>query len=62
MDAPPSLSRAHPLLACPACRAPRRPLNPQTLLILTPGILADEMGLGKTIQTIALIAWLACER
>jgi SNF2 family DNA or RNA helicase len=26
------------------------------------GILADEMGLGKTIQTIALLAWLACER
>lgn len=25
------------------------------------GILADEMGLGKTIQTIALLAWLACE-
>lgn len=28
----------------------------------TNGILADEMGLGKTIQTIALLAWLACER
>ena len=26
------------------------------------GILADEMGLGKTIQTIALFAYLACER
>lgn len=26
------------------------------------GILADEMGLGKTIQTISLLAWLACER
>lgn len=26
------------------------------------GILADEMGLGKTIQTIALLAYLACER
>ncbi|CAH1401525.1 unnamed protein product [Nezara viridula] len=26
------------------------------------GILADEMGLGKTIQTIALIAHLACEK
>jgi E1A-binding protein p400 len=26
------------------------------------GILADEMGLGKTIQTIALIAYLACYR
>lgn len=26
------------------------------------GILADEMGLGKTIQTIALIAHLACDR
>ncbi|GMH36700.1 hypothetical protein BSKO_04573 [Bryopsis sp. KO-2023] len=25
------------------------------------GILADEMGLGKTIQTISLLAWLACE-
>ena len=25
------------------------------------GILADEMGLGKTIQTIALLALLACE-
>ena len=25
------------------------------------GILADEMGLGKTIQTIALLAYLACE-
>jgi len=25
------------------------------------GILADEMGLGKTIQTIALLAHLACE-
>ena len=25
------------------------------------GILADEMGLGKTIQTIALLAFLACE-
>lgn len=24
------------------------------------GILADEMGLGKTIQTIALLAHLAC--
>lgn len=28
----------------------------------TNGILADEMGLGKTIQTIALIAYLACEK
>ena len=28
----------------------------------TNGILADEMGLGKTIQTISLLAWLACER
>lgn len=28
----------------------------------TNGILADEMGLGKTIQTIALLAWLACEK
>lgn len=27
----------------------------------TNGILADEMGLGKTIQTIALLAYLACE-
>ena len=26
------------------------------------GILADEMGLGKTIQTIGLLAWLACEK
>ena len=26
------------------------------------GILADEMGLGKTIQTIALIAHLACDK
>ena len=26
------------------------------------GILADEMGLGKTIQTIALLAHLACEK
>lgn len=26
------------------------------------GILADEMGLGKTIQTIALLASLACEK
>eukprot|EP00210_Caulerpa_lentillifera_P000034 g33.t1 len=26
------------------------------------GILADEMGLGKTIQTIALLAWLACDQ
>ena len=26
------------------------------------GILADEMGLGKTIQTIALLAHLACDR
>ncbi|THD22460.1 Helicase domino [Fasciola hepatica] len=26
------------------------------------GILADEMGLGKTIQTIALLAYLACEQ
>lgn len=26
------------------------------------GILADEMGLGKTIQTIAILAYLACER
>jgi E1A-binding protein p400 len=25
------------------------------------GILADEMGLGKTIQTVALLAYLACE-
>lgn len=25
------------------------------------GILADEMGLGKTIQTIALLAYLACD-
>ncbi|KAG0668333.1 swr1 complex component [Maudiozyma exigua] len=28
----------------------------------TNGILADEMGLGKTIQTISLLAWLACEK
>lgn len=28
----------------------------------TNGILADEMGLGKTIQTIALLAYLACEK
>ena len=28
----------------------------------TAGILADEMGLGKTIQTIALLAHLACEK
>ncbi|CAE6457974.1 unnamed protein product [Rhizoctonia solani] len=28
----------------------------------TNGILADEMGLGKTIQTIALLAHLACDR
>lgn len=28
----------------------------------TNGILADEMGLGKTIQTIALLAHLACEK
>uniref|UniRef100_A0A3Q0RY47 Helicase ATP-binding domain-containing protein n=1 Tax=Amphilophus citrinellus TaxID=61819 RepID=A0A3Q0RY47_AMPCI len=33
--------------------APPRGLN---------GILADEMGLGKTIQTIALLAHLACEK
>jgi E1A-binding protein p400 len=26
------------------------------------GILADEMGLGKTIQTISLLAYLACYR
>ena len=26
------------------------------------GILADEMGLGKTMQTIALLAHLACEK
>lgn len=26
------------------------------------GILADEMGLGKTIQTIAVLAHLACEK
>ena len=26
------------------------------------GILADEMGLGKTIMTIALLAYLACEK
>ena len=26
------------------------------------GILADEMGLGKTIETIALLAHLACEK
>ena len=26
------------------------------------GILADEMGLGKTIQTIALLAYLVCEK
>ena len=26
------------------------------------GILADEMGLGKTMQTIALLAHLACDR
>lgn len=25
------------------------------------GILADEMGLGKTIQTVALLAYLACQ-
>jgi hypothetical protein len=25
------------------------------------GILADEVGLGKTIQTVALLAYLACE-
>lgn len=28
----------------------------------TNGILADEMGLGKTIQTISLLAFLACEK
>ncbi|CCD24111.1 chromatin-remodeling protein SWR1 NDAI_0C04510 [Naumovozyma dairenensis CBS 421] len=28
----------------------------------TNGILADEMGLGKTIQTISLLAYLACEK
>lgn len=26
------------------------------------GVLADEMGLGKTIQTIALLAHLACDK
>lgn len=26
------------------------------------GILADEMGLGKTIQTISMLAHLACEK
>lgn len=26
------------------------------------GILADEMGLGKTIQTIAMLAHLACDK
>jgi len=26
------------------------------------GILADEMGLGKTLQTISLLAYLACEK
>ena len=26
------------------------------------GILADEMGLGKTIQTVSLLAWLACAK
>lgn len=26
------------------------------------GILADEMGLGKTIQTISVLAHLACEK
>lgn len=26
------------------------------------GVLADEMGLGKTIQTIALLAYLSCEK
>lgn len=26
------------------------------------GVLADEMGLGKTIQTIAMLAHLACEK
>lgn len=26
------------------------------------GILADEMGLGKTIQTIAVLAHLACDK
>jgi hypothetical protein len=31
-------------------------------LPLPAGILADEMGLGKTIQTIALLAHLACEK
>lgn len=35
-------------------------LNPPFIDVA--GILADEMGLGKTIQTIALLAWLACER
>lgn len=26
------------------------------------GILADEMGLGKTVQTISLLAYLACHK
>lgn len=26
------------------------------------GILADEMGLGKTVQTISLLAYLACNK
>lgn len=32
------------------------------LLNIFSGILADEMGLGKTIQTISLLAHLACEK
>lgn len=32
------------------------------LLFFCQGILADEMGLGKTIQTISLLAHLACEK
>lgn len=50
---------------CTLCRC----LHPAITLSQSPfhppspvGILADEMGLGKTIQTIALLAHLACER
>ncbi|QFZ29001.1 putative helicase [Clavispora lusitaniae] len=52
----------------PLLRGTLRPYQKQGLNWLaslynnnTNGILADEMGLGKTIQTISLLAYLACE-
>ena len=70
----PPINPMHAPALCQACcRCRYVPLTavlclplPATTAVLWPalpaGILADEMGLGKTIQTIALLAHLACEK